>query len=137
MREWRERSHERTINTPETKELYGRENINSVRSFVRLFLFFSYCRTHDINTKRISELENEVNVMNAWTKYSNNNMIKGSKFQDDTVVVGRSLRSLEMQINEGVKGVSDQLNEVRTKPMCVRNAAVLLLLFAREMLLRP
>ena len=32
------------------------------------------------------------------------------------VVVGRSLRSLEMQINEGVKGVSDQLNEVRTKP---------------------
>ena len=43
-------------------------------------------------------------------------MIKGSKFQDDTVVVGRSLRSLEMQINEGVKGVSDQLNEVRTKP---------------------
>ena len=47
-------------------------------------------------------------------------MIQGSKFQDDTVVVGRSLRSLEMQINEGVKEVSDQLNEVRTKPTAER-----------------
>ena len=111
MREWRERSHERTINTPETKELYGRENINSVRSFVRLFLFFSYCRTHDINTKRISELENEVNVMNAWTKYSNNNMIKGSKFQDDTVVVGRSLRSLEMQWNYERREVKGEMSD--------------------------
>ena len=58
--------------------------------------------------------------MNAWTKYSNNNMIKGSKFQDDTVVMGHSLRSLDnANTNEGVNEVSEHnwtsMNETKPK----------------------